>query len=56
MLEIRKELESMIGLKLDHIPDEKIIDWMFRIEHPFPVLKSDVIYAIKRVVILNQTL
>ena len=54
MLEMRNELESMIGLKLNHIPDEKIIQWMDWIKDPFPALKSDVIYAIKRAVILNQ--
>ena len=56
MLEMRQELESLIGLKLDHIPDEQIIQWMRRVKHPFPELKSDIIYAIKKRVILNQIL
>lgn len=56
MLEMRKELETMIGLKLDHIPDEKINEWMGFIKDPFPALKSDVIYGIKRAVVLNQVI
>ena len=56
MLEMRNELELMIGLKLDHIPDEKIIEWVDWIKDPFPLLKSDVIHTIKNAVILNQVL
>ena len=53
---MRNELELMIGLKLDHIPDEKIIEWVDWIKDPFPLLKSDVIHTIKNAVILNQVL
>lgn len=56
MLEMRNELELMIGLKLDNIPNEKIIEWMDWIKDPFPLLKSDVIYTIKKAIILNQVL
>ena len=56
MVETRNELELMIGLKLDHIPDEQIIKWVGWIKDPFPLLKSEVIQGIKNAVILNQVL
>lgn len=56
MVEMRNELELMIGLKLDHIPDEQIIKWVGWIKDPFPLLKSEVIHGIKNAVILNQVL
>ena len=45
---MRNELELMIGLKLDHIPDEKIIQGMGYIKDPFPELKSDEIREFKK--------
>ena len=56
MLEMRNELELLIGLKLDNIPDEKVIEWAGWIKDPFPLLKSDVIRTIKYAVITNQIL
>ncbi len=56
MVETRNELELMIGLKLNHIPDEKIIQWSGWIKDPFPLLKSEVIHGIKNEIILNQVL
>ncbi len=56
MLETRNELELLIGLKLDHIPDEKIVQWAGWIKDPFPLLKSEVIHGIKNAVILNQVI
>ena len=53
---MRNELELMIGLKLDHIPDEKIIQWMGWIKDPFPQLKSDIIRGIRNAVISNQVM
>ena len=55
-VEMRNELELMIGLKLDNIPDEKVIQWAGWINDPFPLLKSEVIQGIKKAVILNQVL
>ena len=56
MLEMRNELELLIGLKLDNIPDEKVIEWAGWIKDPFPLLKSDAIQAIRYAVISNQIL
>lgn len=56
MLEIRNELELLIGLKLDNIPDEKVIQWTGWINDPFPLLKSEVIQGIRNAVILNRVL
>ena len=56
MLEMRNELELLIGLKLDNIPDEKVIEWAGWIKDPFPLLKSDVIQTIRYVVFSNQIL
>ena len=55
-VEMRNELELMIGLKLDNIPDEKVIQWAGWINDPFPLLKSEVIQGIRKAVILNQVL
>ena len=56
MLEMRNELELLIGLKLDNIPDEKVIEWAGWIKDPFPLLKSDVIRTIRYAVFSNQIL
>lgn len=53
---MRNELELMIGLKLDHISDEKVAEWMAWYKDPFPLLKSDVLRTIKNAVILNQVI
>lgn len=56
MLEIRNELELLIGLRLDNIPDEIVLKWARMIKDPFPLLKSEVIHGIRKMVILNQIL
>lgn len=55
-MKTRNELELLIGLRLNNIPDEKINEWIKWYNDPFPLLKSDVIKAIKNTVILNQVI
>ena len=53
-LDIRNRMESMIELKLDHIPDRQIIHWWHWVKHPFPESQSDVIRALKIAVFYRQ--
>lgn len=45
--EKRKYIEVATGFYTSDIPDPLIIKWYDSLEHPFPLLKSDVLNAIK---------
>ncbi|WP_300999148.1 hypothetical protein [Lactobacillus taiwanensis] len=47
--EKRKYIEVATGFYTFDIPDSLIIKWYDSLEHPFPLLKSDVLNTIKSV-------